>query len=88
MKKTKKMGATFRAPTRTSVIRCVSVRNVANGKRSVLRFVSLATRTLLVNREEKSFRHVAMVAKFLDDSKPKTAQNKSEYSHCFLFNFI
>ena len=55
MKKTKKMGATFRAPTRTSVIHCVSVRNVANGKRSVLKFVSLATRTLLVNREEKSF---------------------------------
>ena len=75
MKKTKKMGATFRAPTRTSVIHCVSVRNVANGKRSVLKFVSLATRTLLVNREE-SFRHVAMVAIFLDDSKPITALKK------------
>ena len=76
MKKTKKMGATFRAPTRTSVIHCVSVRNVANGKRSVLKFVSLATRTLLVNREEKSFRHVAMVAEFLDDGKPETAIKK------------
>ena len=73
---TKKMGATFRVPTRTSVTHCVSVRNVANGRRSVLKFVSLATRTLLVNREEKSFRHVAMVAKFLDDSKPKTALKK------------
>ena len=76
MKKTKKMGATFRAPTRISVIHCVSARNVANGKRSVLKFVSLATRTLLVNREEKSFRHVAMVEKFLDDSKPKPALKK------------
>ena len=26
---------------------------------------------MLVNREEKSLRHVAMVAKFLDDKKPK-----------------
>ena len=86
MKKTKKMGATFRAPTRTSVIHCVSVRNVANGKRSVLKFVSLATRTLLVNREEKSFRHVAMVAKFLNDSKPKTAFKKWIFA-LFLIQF-
>ena len=83
---TKKMGATFRAPTRTSVIPCVSVRNVANGRRSVLKFVSLATRTLLVNREEKSFRHVAMVAKFLDDSKPKTALKKWIFA-LFLIQF-
>ena len=86
MKKTKKMGATFRAPTRTSVTHCVSVRNVANGKRSVLKFVSLATRTLLVNREEKSFRHVAMVAKFLNDSKPKTALKKWIFA-LFLIQF-
>ena len=26
---------------------------------------------MLANREEKSLRHVAMVAKFLDDKKPK-----------------
>ena len=26
---------------------------------------------ILVNREEKSLRHVATVAKFLDDNKPK-----------------
>ena len=86
MKKTKKMGATFRAPTRTSVIHCVSVRNVANGKRSVLKFVSLATRTLSLNREEKSFRHVAMVATFLDDSKPKTALKKWIFA-LFLIQF-
>ena len=86
MKKTKKMGATFRAPTRTSVTHCVSVRNVANGKRSVLKLVSLATRTLLVNREEKSFRHVAMVAKFLNDSKPKTALKKWIFA-LFLIQF-
>ena len=86
MKKTKKMGATFRAPTKTSVTHCVSVRNVANGKRSVLKFVSLATRTLLVNREEKSFRHVAMVATFLNDSKPKTALKKWIFT-LFLIQF-
>ena len=86
MKKTKKMGATFRAPTRTSVIRCVSVRNVANGKRSVLNFVSLATRTRVVNREEKSFCDVAMVAKFLDDNKPKTALKKRIFA-LFLIQF-
>ena len=86
MKKTKKMGATFRAPTRTSVIHCVSVRNVANGKRSVLKFVSLATRSLLVNREETSFCHVAMVAKFPDDSKPKTALKKLKFA-LFLIQF-
>ena len=86
MKKTKKTGATFRAPTRTSAIHCVSVRNVANGKRSVLKFVSLATRSLLVNREEKSFRHVAMVAKFLVDSKPKTALKKWIFA-LFLIQF-
>ena len=28
------------------------------------------------NREEKSLRHVAMVAKFLDDNKPKTSLKK------------
>ena len=27
-------------------------------------------------REKKSFRHVAMVAKFLNDNKPKTSPNK------------
>ena len=27
-------------------------------------------------REEKSLRHVAMVAKFLDDNKPKTSLKK------------
>ena len=86
MKKTKKMGATFRAPIRTSVIHCVSVRNVANGKRSVLKFVSLATRSLLVNREETSFCHVAMVAKFPDDSKPKTALKKLKFA-LFLIQF-
>ena len=30
----------------------------------------------VVNREEKSLRHVAMVAKFLDDNKPKTSLEK------------
>ena len=29
-----------------------------------------------INREEKSLRHVAMVAKFLDDNKPKTSLKK------------
>ena len=80
------MGTIFRAPTRTSVIHCVSVRNVANGKRSVLKFVSLATRSLLVNREETSFCHVAMVAKFPDDSKPKTALKKLKFA-LFLIQF-
>ena len=28
------------------------------------------------NREEKALRHVAMVAKFLDDNKPKTSLKK------------
>ena len=85
MKKTKKMGATFRAPTRTSVIHCVSVRNVANGKRSVLKFVSLATRTLLVKREEKSFCHVAMVANFWMTANWKR-HLKSEFA-AFLIQF-
>ena len=31
---------------------------------------------MLVYREEKSLRHVAMVAKFLDDNKPKTSPKK------------
>ena len=31
---------------------------------------------MLINREEKSLRHVAMVAKFLDDNKPKTSLKK------------
>ena len=35
------------------------------------------------NREEKSLRHVAMVAKFLDDNKPKAFQTSSIF-----FNFI
>ena len=30
----------------------------------------------VLNREEKSLRHVAMVAKFLDDDKPKTSLKK------------
>ena len=30
----------------------------------------------LANREEKSLRHVAMVATFLDDNKPKTSLKK------------
>ena len=28
---------------------------------------------IMINREEKSLRHVAMVAKVLDDNKPKTS---------------
>ena len=43
------------------------------------------------NREEKSLRHVAMVAKFLDDIKPETSLKEAEadqglslhlYSYC------
>ena len=30
------------------------------------------------NREEKSLRHVAMVAKFLDDIKPETSLKEAE----------
>ena len=43
------------------------------------------------NREEKSLRHVAMVAKFLDDNKPKV-HLKSKFAlfktSSILFNFI
>ena len=43
------------------------------------------------NREEKSLRHVAMVAKFLDDNKPKR-HLKSGFAlfktSSILFNFI
>ena len=45
----------------------------------VKRVVSLLCGSVLsciVNREEKSLRHVAMVAKFLDDNKPKTSLKK------------
>ena len=46
---------------------------------------------LINNREEKSLRHVAMVAKFLDDNKPK-CHLKSGFalfqSSLILFNFI
>ena len=34
------------------------------------------------NREEKSLRHVVMVAKFWDDNKPKIYQKKVNL-HCF-----
>ena len=40
---------------------------------------------VLANREEKLLRHVGMVAKFLDDTKPKT---KSEKWSCTVSNFI
>ena len=44
-----------------------------------------------ISKEEKSLRHVAIVAKFLDDNKPKTAL-KSTFalfqSSSILFNFI
>ena len=43
------------------------------------------------NREEEPLRHVAMVAKFLDDNKPKTLLN-SEFAQfqtsSILVNFI
>ena len=46
---------------------------------------------ILVNREEKSLRHVAMVAKFLDDNKPKR-HLKSGFAQfqtfSILFSFI
>ena len=46
---------------------------------------------MLVNREEKSLHHVAMVAKFLDDNKPKR-HLKSGFAlfqtSSILFNFI
>ena len=46
---------------------------------------------ILVNREEKSLRHVAMVATFLDDNKPKR-HLKSGFAQfqtsSILFNFI
>ena len=44
----------------------------------------------MLNREEKSLRHVAMVAKFLDDNKPKS-HLKSKFAlfqtSSILFNF-
>ena len=43
------------------------------------------------NREEKSLRHVAMVAKFLDDSKPKIHLKRAFalfQTSLILFNFI
>ena len=40
---------------------------------------------VLANREEKLFRHVAMVAKFLDHTKPKTSLKKWS---CTVSNFI
>ena len=39
-------------------------------------------------REEKSLRHVAMVAKFLDDNKPKTSREFTLFqTPSILFNF-
>ena len=38
----------------------------------------------LINREEKSLRHIAMVAKVLDDNKPKkslTARSPKAWTH-------
>ena len=47
----------------------------------------------LANREEKSLRHVAMVATFLDDNKPKTSLKKwnrtvSNFIDLNYFHFI
>ena len=51
----------------------------------------LRPRLEVCNREEKSLRHVAMVARFLDDNKPKTSL-KSKFAlfqtSSILFNFI
>ena len=41
--------------------------------RSLCNDSSLLIRLHVVNWEEKSLRHVAMVARFLDDNKPKTS---------------
>ena len=35
------------------------------------------------NREEKSLYHIAMVAKFLDDNKPKILLKRKLLLHCF-----
>ena len=51
----------------------------------------LRPRSEVCNREEKSLRHVAMVARFRDDNKPKTSL-KSKFAlfqtSSILFNFI
>ena len=39
---------------------------------------------IMINREEKSLRHVAMVAKFLDNHKPKTSL-ESEFAQLQTF---
>ena len=41
-----------------------------------------------IDRTEKSLRHVAMVAKFLDDNKPKTSLLKWVQTSSMLFNLI
>ena len=38
------------------------------------------SRRLGLTREEKSLRHVALVAKFLDDNKPKIPQKENFYA--------
>ena len=42
---------------------------------------------LQFNREEKSLRHVAKVAKFLDDNKPKNSHLKLFLTSSILFSF-
>ena len=39
-------------------------------------------------REEKSLRHIAMVAKFLDDNKPKTSLKKQIHTVTNLINLV
>jgi len=45
----------------------------------------LETKATILKRDEKSLRQVAMVAKFLDDNKPKASLTKSI---CTVSNFI
>ena len=40
------------------------------------------------SREEKSLRHVAMVAKFLDDNKPKWIRTVSNFIDLIQFHLI
>ena len=54
-------------------------------------YISLIFTTFFLDREEKSLHHVVMVAKFLDDNKPKI-HLKSKFApfqtSSLLFNFI
>ena len=56
--------------------------------RSIFSLSNEITSRLTSNREEKSLRHVAMDAKFLDDDKPKTSVKVSDFIDLILLHLL